>query len=116
MRRPGRTTWQLQPQVSLESVTATTREWGVDKMNIWKRAILRSACAIVPVFTALTARADVISQVTSGAGMSANDQVAWTQLGPDGSSIGQTFTATSAGGLAVGGSFASGGGQVCDTG
>jgi hypothetical protein len=88
----------------------------VDKMNIWKKSILCSGCAIVSVFTSLTAQADIITQVSGASGLSANDSVSWaTQLGPDGSSIGQTFSATSANGLTVGGSFASGGGTVCDT-
>jgi PEP-CTERM motif len=83
-----------------------------------KIRVMRLALAVsgLSALAGSGAWADVIAPVNTQSGLSPNDQVSWaTQLGPDGAIITQNFSATSNSGLAVGGSFSSGGGQVCDT-
>lgn len=53
-----------------------------------------------------SARADTIVLATSAIGLGANDSVTWGQLGVDGASIANPFSATSAASKAIGGSFA----------
>ena len=52
-----------------------------------------------------SARADLIVLEASAAALGANDSVTWGQLGVDGTSIPNSFSATSARSYAIGGSF-----------
>jgi hypothetical protein len=58
----------------------------------------------VAVLTATTAQAATFF-VNTRAGLGANDSVDWAQLGADGTTIPNSFTATSVGGLGISGQF-----------
>src|ERR1039458_8657906 len=68
-----------------------------------KNTLLLMAVALA---TAAVTQAGVISLVTTRTG---SDTLNWTQLGPDNTTIPDPFTATSAGGIGITGSFSGGG-------
>ncbi len=75
-----------------------------------KKFIMLLAMVALAVGSGMTAKADVVTEVTSRP--SGADTVNWSQLGPDFSTINNPFTATSTGGVGVTGTFAAGTGQL----
>ncbi|MGH7223791.1 MAG: hypothetical protein ACRELF_11220, partial [Gemmataceae bacterium] len=60
---------------------------------------------IAMLFVAASARADSLSHITALGAQGANDSANWSQLGPDATELGTTFTAFSSLGYEVNGSF-----------
>ncbi len=75
-----------------------------------KKFIMLLATLALAVGSAMTATADVVTEVTSRP--SGADTVNWSQLGPGDSTINNPFTAPSTGGVGVTGTFATGTGKV----
>jgi len=64
------------------------------------------------ILTSAVSLADIITLATSPAAMGANDTVTWSQLGPDGTTIPNPFSAASTAGKSISGAFSSSTGMV----
>lgn len=71
---------------------------------MFHRAYLSALGGLILLATT-AARADTLLLVTNRDDLGANDSVDWAQLGPDGTVLGSTFTATSVGGTTITGSL-----------
>jgi len=75
-----------------------------------------SRLILAALFLVSASYAGTLTLETSAAGLGANDTVNWSQLGPDSTALGNSFSATSANSDSVSGAFSASTGEVVDVG